>query len=152
MLCFQLIFQIAVAEAPSRILPDINLYQNKKTVGTGLMDIALLVNNVNQLRHIIDSIDTSSPYFYISLSLVIASIILQVVVGILLAINCRYDVKDCVEICRADRINNWITVLIFLVTAVNVILPALGLPDKGFWLHFSTNLQLFQIDFVYFCL
>jgi hypothetical protein len=94
-----------------------------------MMDIALLVTNVNQLRHIIDSINTASPYFYISLSMVVASIVLQIVVGILLTINCRYNVKDCEEICRADRINNWTTVLISIVTAINIILPALGLPE-----------------------
>lgn len=114
---------------PFRILPDINLYQNKKTMGTGMMDLALLVTNVNQLRHIFSSIDTSSPYFYITLTLVVISIILQIVVGIFLAINSRYDVKDCNDICKADRINNWITALIFLITAINVVIPSLGVPE-----------------------
>jgi Ninjurin len=123
--------KIAIPEQTTRIIPDINLYQNKKTVGTGMMDVALLVTNVNQLRHIINAIDTSSPYFYISLSLVIASIVLQIIVGILLAVNCRYDVKDCDGICSADRVNNWTTSLIFVVTAINVVLPALGIPNKG---------------------
>lgn len=114
---------------PLRILPDLNLYQNKKTMGTGMMDLALLVTNVNQLRHIFSSFATNSPYFYITLTLVITSIVLQIVVGICLAINSRYDVKDCEEVCKADRINNWITAIIFLITAINVVIPSLGVPE-----------------------
>ncbi|KAG5678188.1 hypothetical protein PVAND_007881 [Polypedilum vanderplanki] len=117
------------ASAISRLLPDINAYQNKKTVGTGMMDIALLVTNVNQLRHILHTFDRN-PYFYVSLSLVISSIILQVIVGVFLIINSRYDVKDCEEVCKADRINNWCTSLIFIITAINVVLGAFEIPDN----------------------
>lgn len=97
-----------------------------------MMDFALLVTNVNQLRHIINTFDAGNSYFVISLSLVVTSILLQVIVGIFLAVNCRYNVKDCDQICKADRINNWITVLIFLITAINVMIPSFGIPDKGF--------------------
>lgn len=114
----------------ARVLPDINLYQNKKTVGCCLMDFALLISNVGQLKHIFTMIDSSNPYFYISLTLVFSSITLQIVVGICLAFNCKYDVKNCDDICRADRLNNWITILIFLITAINVVIPSFGVPDK----------------------
>lgn len=111
-----------------RILPDLNDYQNKKTAGTGLMDFALLVTNVNQLRHIISTFERN-PFYYISLPLVIVSIILQIVLGVLLVLNSRYDVKNCEEVCKANRINNWICVLIFLITAVNVVLSAFEVGD-----------------------
>lgn len=104
------------------------MYQNKKTVGTGMMDFALLVTNVNQLRHIIATYDAAKTHFLISLMLVILSIFLQIIVGVFLAVNCKYDVNDRNEICKADRINNWITVLIFLVTALNVVIPSFGIP------------------------
>lgn len=113
-----------------RFLPDINDYQNKKSVGTGMMDFALLITNVNQLRHIINTFERN-PYFYISLPCVIISIVLQIVVGIFLVLNSRYDVKDCEDICKANKINNWITILIFLITAVNVVLSAFEIPDQG---------------------
>lgn len=115
---------------PVRILPDINLYQQKKNVGTAMLDVVLLSNNVFQLRHIISYVDTANAYFYTSISLVVSSIVLQIIVGIFLAINCRYNVKDCDDICKADRVNNWITVLIFLITALNIIIPAFGIPEK----------------------
>ena len=97
-----------------------------------MMDFALLVTNVNQLKHIISTFDSTNTYFYVSLSLVIASIVLQIVVGIFLTANCRYNVKDCEEICKADRINNWTTALIFLIAAVNVVIPSFGVPENGF--------------------
>lgn len=119
-------------ETPARILPDINLYQNKKTVGTGMMDFALLVTNVGQLRHIFTNVTPDRPYFFITLGFVCTSIVLQTVLGVFLAINCRYNVKNCDDICKADRINNWITALIFLITMINVVIPALGIPETGF--------------------
>lgn len=94
-----------------------------------MMDFALLLTNVNQLRHIISTFERN-PYFYISLPCVIISIVLQIVVGIFLVLNSRYDVKDCEDICKANKINNWITVLIFLITAVNVVLSAFEYPDQ----------------------
>lgn len=112
-----------------RFLPDINDYQNKKSAGTGMMDFALFITNVNQLRHIIHTFERN-PYFYVSLPCVIISIILQIVVGIFLVLNSRYDVKDCEDICKANKINNWITILIFVITAVNVVLSAFEIPDQ----------------------
>jgi hypothetical protein len=117
-------------ESDMRILPDLNVYQNKKTAGTGMMDVALLVTNVNQLRHIISTFD-KNPFFFISITLVVASIILQIVVGVFLILNSRYDVKDSDEVCKANRINNWITSLIFLITAINIILSAFEIPDMN---------------------
>lgn len=94
------------------------------------MDLALLITNVNQLRHIINTFERN-PFFYISLPCVIISIVLQIVVGIFLVLNSRYDVKDCEDICKANKINNWITVLIFLITVVNVVLSAFEIPDQS---------------------
>jgi hypothetical protein len=94
------------------------------------MDMALLVTNVNQLRHIIHTFDRN-PFSYASLSLVVASMILQIIVGVLLIINSRYDVKDCVEVCKANRVNNWSTSLIFVITAINVVLGAFEIPDMN---------------------
>lgn len=97
-----------------------------------MMDFALLVTNVGQLRHILANVAPGRPYFYVALGFVCASIILQTVVGVFLAINFRYNVKNCDDICKADRINNWITALIFLITMINVVIPALGIPETGF--------------------
>lgn len=118
----------------SRILPDINTYQNRKSYGTVMMDFALLVTNVNQIQHIIKNFSRENPVFCVGLFLVSLSILLQIIAGICLAINCRYNVKNCDDICKADRLNNWIMVLIFLITAINVVIPTLGIPEfKSVW-------------------
>lgn len=58
-------------------LPDINVYQNKKTLAQGMMDLALLSANANQLRYVLESYNRH-PYFYPSLVMVSISLIVQV--------------------------------------------------------------------------
>jgi len=58
--------------------PDINAYQHKKTVAQGMMDIALLSANANQLRYVLE-IGKTHPYYYQSIALISISIILQVI-------------------------------------------------------------------------
>lgn len=58
-------------------IPDINVYQNKKTLAQGMMDLALLSANANQLRYVLESYDRH-PYFYPSLIMISLSLIFQV--------------------------------------------------------------------------
>lgn len=58
-------------------LPDINVYQHRKTLAQGMMDLALLSANANQLRYVLESY-RRHPYFYPSVALVGLSLILQV--------------------------------------------------------------------------
>lgn len=60
------------------IIPDVNVYQQKKTLAQGMMDLALLSANANQLRYVLES-NRSHPYFYVSLTFISISIILQVI-------------------------------------------------------------------------
>jgi len=115
---------------PMRIIPDFNVYQNKKSVGTGLIDVALLITNVDQLRFILHSFERN-PYYYVSLSLIVCSMIMQVIVGIGLIINSRYNVKNCDDMCKADRANNLINIGIFLITVINIMISAFGIPDNN---------------------
>jgi Ninjurin len=55
----------------------------------------------------------------------------QVLVGIGLIWNSRYNVKDEKEICKADRINNYTVIGIFLITVVNVFVSAFGVAEPG---------------------
>ena len=60
-----------------------NSYASKKSVAEGMMDIALLTANANQLRFLI-TYNLDSKTFYISTGLIILSLILQIAVGIAL--------------------------------------------------------------------
>lgn len=53
----------------------------------------------------------------------------QVLVGVGLVLNSRYDIKNQDDICKADRINNLITVAILLITIINVFISAFGVAE-----------------------
>ncbi|XP_044750841.1 ninjurin-A-like [Coccinella septempunctata] len=109
-------------------IPDLNVYQHKKTLAQGMMDLALFSANANQLRYVMDSFDRH-PYYYPSLIFIALSLILQVAIGVLLIWNATYNVKDEKEVCRANKINNYTVIGIFLVTVVNVFVSAFGVAD-----------------------
>ncbi|XP_018324589.1 uncharacterized protein LOC108736607 isoform X2 [Agrilus planipennis] len=109
-------------------LPDINVYQHKKTLAQGMMDLALFSANANQLRYVLESYDRH-PYYYPSLVLISLSIIFQVGVGVGLIWNSHYDVKNEGEIHIANRLNNYTVIGIFLITAINVFISAFGVAE-----------------------
>ncbi|XP_045536854.1 ninjurin-A isoform X2 [Papilio machaon] len=108
---------------PPGSIPDVNTYQQKKNLAQGMMDLALLSANANQMRYVLES-STSHPYFYPSLVFISLSVIFQIAVGVGLIMNSRYDVKDEKEICKADKINNMTVLGIFLITIVNVFITS----------------------------
>lgn len=50
----------------------------------------------------------------------------KVFVGLGLLWNTRYNVKDKKQICKANKINNFTVIGIFLVTVVNVFISSFG--------------------------
>lgn len=50
----------------------------------------------------------------------------QIAVGVGLIINSRYNVKEHDDICKADRINDFTVIGIFLITIVNVFIASFG--------------------------
>lgn len=92
------------------------------------MDLALLSANANQLRYVLESYDRH-PYYYLSISFIIASLVFQVLVGVGLVLNSRYNIKNYEDICKADKINNLITVAILLITIINVFVSAFGVAE-----------------------
>ncbi|KAL0879095.1 hypothetical protein ABMA27_004052 [Loxostege sticticalis] len=105
-------------------IPDVNTYQQKKNLAQGMMDLALLSANANQLRYVIESSSGGHPYYYSSIVFISLSIILQIAVGVGLIMNSRYNVKDEKDICKADKINNMTVLGIFLITIVNVFISS----------------------------
>ncbi|KAM3959691.1 ninjurin A [Aphomia sociella] len=105
------------------VIPDVNTYQQKKNLAQGMMDLALLSANANQLRYVIETAN-GHPYYFSSLTFISLSIILQIGVGIGLILNSRYNVKDEKDICKADKINNMTVLGVFLVTIVNVFITS----------------------------
>lgn len=111
-----------------QIIPDVNVYQQKKNLAQGMMDLALLSANANQLRYVLESYKRH-PYFYVNLTFITTSIIAQVAVGIGLIWKSRYNINKNNDFCKADRLNNFITIGIFIITIVNVLISAFGVAE-----------------------
>lgn len=77
---------------PPRVIPDVNEYQNKKTLAQGMMDLALLSANANQLRYVL-AVGVNHPYYYVGVIFISISIILQV-----------SSFFDCVKRPRANQL------------------------------------------------
>ncbi|XP_058066425.1 ninjurin-A-like [Anopheles bellator] len=111
-----------------QVIPDVNVYQQKKNLAQGMMDLALLSANANQLRYVLETY-TRHPYFYVNLIFISTSIIAQVAVGIGLIWKSRYNIWNENDFCKADRLNNLITIGIFIITIVNVLISAFGVAE-----------------------
>ncbi|XP_060655059.1 ninjurin-B [Drosophila nasuta] len=103
-----------------------NNYATSKNVAEGLMDIALLSANANQLRFLITYNHEASTYYY-SLALVILSLVLQVLVGIVLIFKRR--LKHCRQSRHYVRTNEVLIMGVFLITVINVLLAAFTTTD-----------------------
>lgn len=66
-------------------VPDVNAYQQKKTLAQGMMDLALLSANANQLRYVLESYQRH-PYYYPSLIFISLSIVMQVNLFVILLV------------------------------------------------------------------
>ncbi|KAK1121318.1 hypothetical protein K0M31_010618 [Melipona bicolor] len=107
-----------------------NSYAAKKTVAQGMMDVALITANANQLRYLIEYQRESST-FYLILSLIIISLFLQVAVGISLIFKGRFDIKGQSKSIQARKINNYVVIGVFLITIINIFIAAFSISVPG---------------------
>ncbi|XP_067132119.1 ninjurin-A-like [Centruroides vittatus] len=98
---------------------DVNLYATKKSVAQGMLDIALLTSNASQLRYLLQEPKNAS--YYIAIVCLSISITLQIVVGILLLFNAKYNINKTHQQSRAELMNNLTTIGVFLITVVNIL-------------------------------
>uniref|UniRef100_A0A4Y0BKR4 Ninjurin a n=1 Tax=Anopheles funestus TaxID=62324 RepID=A0A4Y0BKR4_ANOFN len=110
------------------IIPNINVYQQKKSLAQGMMDLALLSANANQLRYVLESCQ-NHPFFYVNLVFVSTSIFVQVVVGFGLIWKSQYNMNNPDDYRAATRINNLVSIGIFIITLVNVMLSAFSIAE-----------------------
>ncbi|KRT86831.1 hypothetical protein AMK59_547, partial [Oryctes borbonicus] len=96
--------------------PKGNSYAAKKTVAQGMMDIALITANANQLRFLVLFTDPNGISFYVNVALIVISLLLQVAIGVALIFKGRLDFKGYSRKHAAKVINNYIVIGVFLVT------------------------------------
>ncbi|KAK7067268.1 hypothetical protein SK128_021279 [Halocaridina rubra] len=108
---------------------DVNTYATKKTVAQGMMDLALLTANANQLRYVIEAgrYGNYGVNYYVSLTLIIFSILFQLVIGVMLIFMGRYNVSQEHHAIKADKLNNWVVLGVFLITIINVFISSFAI-------------------------
>ncbi|KAG8199890.1 hypothetical protein JTE90_015880 [Oedothorax gibbosus] len=104
---------------------DVNLYATKKSVAQGMMDIALLTANASQLKYILKE-GEDSRFYFVNVICIGISIALQLIVGVLLILNTRYNINLVSHQSRAELVNNLTIIGIFLITVSNVFVSAFG--------------------------
>ncbi|KAH8315635.1 hypothetical protein KR059_006870 [Drosophila kikkawai] len=102
-----------------------NSYATNKNVAEGLMDIALLSANANQLRFLITYNEKASTYIY-SMIMVILSLVLQLLVGIMLIFKRRLKRTQSQSY---ERMNDLLVMGVFMITVVNIMLAAFTTTD-----------------------
>ncbi|CAB4064478.1 unnamed protein product [Lepeophtheirus salmonis] len=86
---------------------DANRYATKKTIAQGMLDIALLTANASQLKYVLQVGEENHPFYYLMISLISISIILQGIVGVLFLIIGGLNINKKTEHKAADRLNNY---------------------------------------------
>merc|ERR1711945_26129 len=100
---------------------NVNRYATKKTVSQGLLDIALLTSNAAQLKSILQT-EGDYEHYETMLGLIITSLVLQALVGILFLAVGGMDINNEKYHRAADIINNIATIIIFIITFINIII------------------------------
>ena len=108
---------------------NVNSYAARKTMAGGTLNVALLSSNANQLNTLIKSTSKYDGHTYFTMSLLIFSLLLQIILGILAMIVGASKVclvsEDNEDNDREKRklhvMNNWIAGLSMLATVVNVL-------------------------------
>merc|ERR1711860_219883 len=105
---------------------ELNDYSDRKSYAKGLVDIALLTANANQLKHAIAIDDLT--YKIVNICLVITSITLQIVAGIILILDHRIKVNTKEDLKAVTRYTTAIQMLMFCIIILNILIVALADP------------------------
>lgn len=104
---------------------DPNNYATRKTVAQGIMTIALMTANASQMKYVLLSGD-QHRFFSVTVALITFSIVLEVIAGIMLIYLAKWNINYAGHQKRAEVVNNFIIITLFLITVVNVLISAFG--------------------------
>ncbi|XP_066972516.1 ninjurin-1-like [Macrobrachium rosenbergii] len=122
-----------LTEKPSQL--DFNHVKRKMSIVKGCLDIGLLSANGNQLRNIINFGDPEDSLYYIVITSIILSLILQIASGVIMLVAEKFDINDEEEREQGERLNTVTTVLVFVVLIVNVFIAGLGVDVANPFMH-----------------
>jgi len=96
---------------------------------SGLLDIALLTSNAAQLKSILQT-EGEVEHYTAMMVLIISSLVLQALVGILFLAVGGMDINNERYHRAADILNNIATIIIFVITFINIIISAFGIQSS----------------------
>ncbi|XP_012424800.5 ninjurin-2 [Taeniopygia guttata] len=111
---------------------NINHYATKKSVAESMLDVALFMANVTQLKAVLEQ-GTSFQYYATLIVLISISLFFQVMIGILLIITARLNLNDIAKQPRLNILNNTATALIFITVILNIFITAFGVQKTGLY-------------------
>jgi len=106
-------------------LLDANVYATKKTIAQGMLDVALLTANASQLKYLLQ-LGKEQQFFYLMVTLISLSIILQVILGGIFVILGMLNLNDPQKHRMVNFINNITLAVVFIITIVNVLIAGFG--------------------------
>nr|XP_006814841.1 PREDICTED: ninjurin-1-like [Saccoglossus kowalevskii] len=103
-----------------------NTYASKKTVTQGMLDIALLTANTSYLNLLCQQYNSGNQpnFFWFLVTLLALSITFQLMTAILLFFKLRYNINKDEQQQRADLFNNIATLLVIVITVLNVFIAS----------------------------
>lgn len=113
------------------IIKSFNRYATKKSLAQGFLDLALLFANIAQLKEI-QKRDERDAVYYSAVVAISISLFLQILVGFVIAAVGKLNYGDDKRRKLVEKLNDIITLMLFLITIVNVIISMLWVfTDQG---------------------
>ncbi|XP_042196164.1 ninjurin-1-like [Callorhinchus milii] len=123
-----LLQQSSNEESRMHVIRNINTYARTKTIAQGFLDMALFTANASQMKHLLQEGPSTQFYYFLFVYWYCISVILQLIVAGLLIYKGSKNIEcDDPERRLSDRVhllNNVVTGLILVITAVNVFITA----------------------------
>jgi hypothetical protein len=116
---------------------DYNDFATKKTVAKGLMDVALLSTNTSQLKVCLQLGPERQEFYYLLMMMLSISIILQTVIAVLLIYLGKSNITSegshvmSPKQKRCKDMNDAATVIVLVITFLNVIISSFGVGARG---------------------
>ncbi|XP_011612160.1 ninjurin-1 [Takifugu rubripes] len=104
---------------------NMNHYANKKSAAESMLDVALLMANASQLKAVMEQ-GPEFTFYTPLIVLISASLILQILVGVLLIFIVKWDLNDESKHNKLNILENVSTAFVFVIVVVNVFITAFG--------------------------
>ena len=110
---------------------DPNGYATIKTISGGLIDVALLTSNALNIKYLAQQDPTQNQLHYASLSLLVISIIVQVIISILCGLVGFININNEAGQKEATSLNKAMLGLSVLATVVNILVATFSNGSDG---------------------